>query len=289
MSIKSYNFAYNTVMMTKKLNKNHLLLMILSLIMSLQLFGKNDDCRDIIIPADVISIADFEFANNDSIRSVTFANGSKLTTIGEYAFYRCHNLEKITLPESVEKLGMGCFQECTNLKHIYVPSKVTALPRYFCAWDCNLQSAILPYNLTDIGSHAFAYCSELNNISLPEKIEHIGSNAFSFCSSMTDISFPDSITELESYIMAECTSLQNAKLPGNEYMLGELIFSGCNKLHSITILSSEPPTFDCNSSLFEPDNKALFNRCKLKVKPGKQKIFFSSPGWNLFKDIISCD
>lgn len=45
--------------------------------------------------------------------------------IGDLAFWRCHNLISITLPESIRKIGTRAFHDCTSLTSINIPAKAT--------------------------------------------------------------------------------------------------------------------------------------------------------------------
>lgn len=235
-----------------------------------------------VIPASVREIPPHAFADCRSLRTVRFASGSHLASVGKYAFLGCSSLTEIILPESVRSLGEGCFRECTALRSLVIPAGVTKVPRFMCEWDEALVSVSLPASVTDIGSHAFAYCRSLEAIAIPPRVEHIGSNLFSFCSSLREVELPASVTELESYAFSECVSLERAVLPANGRMLGELIFSGCRSLREIVELSPEIPTFDCNSTLFEPEEAELYSRCRLVTLPAKRAAYAGAPGWRLF-------
>ncbi|MGM9809538.1 MAG: leucine-rich repeat protein [Paludibacteraceae bacterium] len=77
--------------------------------------------KEITIPAGVTYIGAGAFEDCRSIESVVFA-GNNVKTIGDWAFYNCHNLRNITLPEGVEELGTAAFYECTHLNELTIPS-----------------------------------------------------------------------------------------------------------------------------------------------------------------------
>lgn len=92
----------------------------------------------IVIPAsvskdeklyDVTSIAKAAF-RNAKCKSITFAEGSKVTEIGQQAFQSAMNLEEFIVPEGVKYLPMTCFH-CTNntmkLHKITLPSTLDSL------------------------------------------------------------------------------------------------------------------------------------------------------------------
>ena len=148
-----------------------------------------------------------------------------------------------------------------------------------------LKRVDLPRRLADIGSGCFAYCKSLSEISFPPALTHIGANAFSFCSSLEKVVLPNRIAELESYAFSECISLREVTLPANDRLLGELIFSGCRSLRTITELSVNPPKFDCNSTLFEENEKYMYDLCELRVPMQSQLRYRKAPAWRLFRNI----
>jgi hypothetical protein len=99
---------------------------------------------------------------------------------------------------------------------------------------------------------------------------------------MKSIKIPDSIVELESYAFAGCSSLESAELPANNHLLGELIFTGCHNLKEIRIFSKIPPKFDCNSTLFDPDEAEMYHTCRLVTLITAEPLYEKSDGWKLF-------
>ena len=240
-----------------------------------------------LIPAGVIRVPDYAFADQKNLKTVVFESPSKCSEIGNYAFLGCGQLQTIVLPESVRSLGEGCFRECTALEEISLPSKIAIIPAS-CFYGCSgLRKVKLPDKVNDIKRFAFIYCKNLTDINLPEGLTHIGSNAFSRCESLAEVSIPENVIELESYAFSDCFSLKEAKLPSNSNMLGELIFSGCVRLEKLTELSATPPTFDCKSFIFELTDTEAYKRCRLIVALGKDNLYREAHGWNLFETIIA--
>lgn len=133
------------------------------------------DCRSlksITIPASVETIAYGAFKNskqelndvwdeNDftdtySLTTVKFADGSKLKTLGEYAFEDQKALTSITLPEGLTTISEGAFLECFTLESINIPKSVTT-----------------------IGDYAFQDCAALKSVNIPANVETVGNYAFS--------------------------------------------------------------------------------------------------------------
>ena len=78
----------------------------------------------ITIPASVVEIEGRAFENCRMLSSVNFAEDGAVTTIGDWAFYNCHELTNITIPEGVTEIGHAAFYGCTYLTEITLPSTI---------------------------------------------------------------------------------------------------------------------------------------------------------------------
>ncbi len=88
-------------------------------------------------------------------RSGSFMIPDGVTTIYNYAFYRCYQLENVNMYNSVTSIGERAFSFCWNLKNIR-----------------------LSENLKTISPFAFSHCDDLTEIHLPKSITSIGNDAF---------------------------------------------------------------------------------------------------------------
>ena len=101
-------------------------------------------------------------AYKDSIMQVIF--DGKITSIGEYAFFKHNNLTAVTFNDSVKLIGEGAF------------------------WCCEkLESVTLPGTLEEIGDSAFRTCNSLKTITIPEDVMTICDGAFANCSNLLEI------------------------------------------------------------------------------------------------------
>ena len=112
------------------------------------------------------SIKSFDLSNTTYIggsafgfTNITSVNLSKVETLDSYAFYRCEKLEKVTLPSTIDEIGIYTFYKCISLTTI------------------NLS------NVKTIGSSAFCGCENLKNVDL-SKVTYLGETSFSGCSSL---------------------------------------------------------------------------------------------------------
>ena len=64
---------------------------------------------------------------DSTLVSVKFADGSKLTKIGNGAFWYCEKMENLTLPRGVKEIGDGSFCQCISWKNPSIPESVEAI------------------------------------------------------------------------------------------------------------------------------------------------------------------
>ena len=112
-----------------------------------------------------------------------------VTTIGEWAFFECTSLKRVTLASSVKKIDWYAFGNCENLTTVTIPE-----------------------GLTTIESNAFLYCSSLRSIDLPNSVTYIGGSAFSD-SGLTSIVLPDRVTNIDELTFISCFELESIVIP----------------------------------------------------------------------------
>ncbi len=118
------------------------------------------DCKSlqsITIPASVTEIESSAFENCRSLKSVIFEGATtdgtttessatstcSLLRIGNWAFYNCHELQSLSIPEGVTEIGDAAFYGCVYLTDIALPS-----------------------SMATISDNAFALCSKLQKITV---------------------------------------------------------------------------------------------------------------------------
>lgn len=121
--------------------------------------------------------------NGNSIVNVKISEG--ITTIGDFAFVRCANLESIELPESLTSLGDQTFLGCAKLKNINIPSKIVQLGYSgFMFQETGFEEFTIPKNVTSIPSATFRSCENLKKfIVYSDNVVYGDNDVFQYCSS----------------------------------------------------------------------------------------------------------
>ena len=61
------------------------------------------------------------------ITRIVVKNG--VTSIGDYAFYRCYTVMSLTLPNTLKRIGRNAFYGCNSLKSLTLPRSLTSIGR----------------------------------------------------------------------------------------------------------------------------------------------------------------
>lgn len=240
---------------------------------------------NIIIPANVASIGRFAFSECTALESIAVDNGnrffdsrnncnavilsatntlvfgckttfidSSITSIGEYAFYRCPGLTSIDIPKSVKAIGADAFAEIPNINYngtatgsrwgaenincfaegdlVYSNEQKIRIVGCCKAISGEIE---IPDSVASIADGVFEGCKNLTGITLSDNLTSIGSNAFYQCTGLKHITIPDSTESIGSNAFYECTGLENAELSANLKSIGEKAFYKCTGLTSITV------------------------------------------------------
>lgn len=110
------------------------------------------------------------FSDYPKLRNISLP--SKATEIPDSMFYGCRSLTSITIPPTVNTIGMGAFADCVNLETVSFQSDPSSM-----AWKY-------------VYSYAFQNCASLRAVTLPGSI-NVLSKAFDSCDNLEYVSFGD--------------------------------------------------------------------------------------------------
>lgn len=240
---------------------------------STELRGKTE----ITVPASiggfpVTALDNYCFSYNTKLMKISLPN--TIRRIGSATFRGCESLLTISLPQQVTKIPRSAFSGCTRLGSVQMGSKITKIEKYAFNNCISLKKISLPSSLTEIGDSAFSKCYKLSGLKLGKKLKTIGDSAFYKNYAMKSVTIPAKVKEAGDYAFEKCTDLVKVKFNGKKTKLGKYIFSRCSSLKSIAFPKKikEIPEYafsNCNSltKMKIPKNvglikKAAFTRCK---------------------------
>ena len=138
--------------------------------------------------------------------------GYTVRRIGQYAFYNCSAITKVTIPSAVEYIGLHAFDGCSGLTRMDVPNGVTEIDKYAFRKCTSMMYLTLPSSLTTIGAGAFYGCSSLLTATIPSGVTTLNANTFSGCTKLKTVTLPYGLTTLNS-AFSGCTGLQTVFIP----------------------------------------------------------------------------
>ena len=185
------------------------------------------------------SIYGSSFYGCTELESVTFEEGSALTSIESSAFSGCTKLASIVLPDKLEKIGTAVFSKTT------------------------ITSITIPASVTTIDTNAFEYCSQLSEVVFAEgsELTKIGNYAFR-ATAIASFAFPEtSATKLTvgTDLFFGCKALKSVHLSSDVTSVDN-VFRGCASIETVTV-SEENQNFT-----IEENDNILYNKTKTAIR-----------------------
>ena len=212
-------------------------------------FTNCDKLREIVIPASVTEIEEAPFTDAH-LKEIRVAPGNPVFTvsggalinirdgvliayphfseaesceipegvkrIGALAFYRSHNLKKISFPEGLLEIGHGAFLMCNHLTAIELPDSIIRLEEGAFGGNSDAETLRLPAGLAEITGNfddlaiteleipegvtvierSFTSLPNLREVTVPDSVKKIGNNSFAFCKNLSSIMIPAGVVEI---------------------------------------------------------------------------------------------
>lgn len=154
------------------------------------------------------------FYNMPEIKSVIVQEG--ITKLGNALFYRCQNMQTISLPSTLTELGYrifaqgsGGFQSYgglteltlpagiqklggnalrqTNITELIIPARVSVIEDYLLSTCTKLKTVRAESSV--LGSFMFVQCTALESLTISTNCKTFGSNMLTYCESLTTITY----------------------------------------------------------------------------------------------------
>ena len=242
-------------------------------------------------------------------------DGYTVTKISPYAFDGS-NIETVTLPDTIEMIGVGAFKNCKKLRFVHGLENCNGLKEikaYTFSYCEALQEIKIPSTIESIGVSAFEECTNLRyvyglenctklkeiptatfkkcenliKIDLPTGLETIGEAVFWFCD-FENINIPSSVLSIGRMAFSYCLYLEEVNIPASVESIGNMAFYFCSSLEAINVDSGNPYWKSVDGVLYTKDMKTLHTfpsgkRCaEFNVPEGVTTIYsnaFSLPAY----------
>ena len=210
-----------------------------------------DDEKIVAVPEGITEIGDLAFERCSEIEKIILPDGIK--KIGYCSFQRC-GMKEISIPDGLEEVEMYAFSECTNLEFIKFPDSTKKFSWHILEYCRNPKEVVLPSGMREISQNFCRECSALEKVQLPETLQEIDRLAFSRCKNLKEIIFPDTVEMIGGGAFSGCESLVSVEIPARVTCLSSFVFGGCKNLQTVEILAGDKLWIDIGA----------FEKCALK-------------------------
>ena len=168
---------------------------------------------------DTIRLDDYKGTEQREILIPEVIDGLPVTEIGEACFQNDRTLEKVTMPDTVDVIGVSAFAGCSELKE-----------------------AVFSANLKKIDIKAFEN-SGLTNVVLPDSVEIIEAAAFSGCEKLETIFLPKGIEMIPQDVLRGTPNLKTVTIAAEKVLIDKDAFDSGVDLTIIGVPGSYTETY----------------------------------------------
>ena len=220
-------------------------------------YKKGEPLKNIVIKDGTAHIVERLFSSDNDIEEITFPNS--INKIGNELLFGCQSLKKVTFGDGIKEIGAGAFHGCTSLEKLELGKNVEVIGDYAFTYNNSLKDIIFNAKVKSIGNGAFQGCASIEKLELGENVEIIGERAFE-----------------------GNESLQEITLNANLKSIGNRAFVYCNMVNKITAKKPIPASIGYETW---GDNNDFYNTVYVYVPKGCIEIYNDSD-WGRFHYIM---
>ncbi len=207
----------------------------------------NGDPLKYEVVGDTVTIKDCKETASGAMAIPSIYEGKPVTSIGDWAFYGCTKLTRVTIPDSVTGIGYAAFSKCGSLKSIDVGEGNT---------EYSSEDGVLFDKNKTVLIHFPA--GKGGHYTIPDGVTSIGDHAFIKCISLTSVTIPDSVTSIEALAFRDCFGLKSVRIPDSITNIKSAAFSSCSNLKSIIFEGNAPFSFHVDVFSSVPEDAKIF-------------------------------
>ena len=150
------------------------------------------------------------YVNGALVSKITISDS--VTRIGKYAFCDCTNLTAITLPDSVASIGYAAFSGCTNLKTITFLNPKTSI-RGDEFGNCDVDMKFTTEDTYGQEGEVASVATNVTQLTVKHKEGKIPAGAYQGGKRLKEVTLEEGITLIEDDAFANCDNLEKIVIP----------------------------------------------------------------------------
>ncbi len=196
--------------------------------------------------------------------------GKPVSSIPEGGFADAANIQKITIPSSIRRIGADAFLGSDEISAVYISDIASWCRTEFSTSSSNplcysaelyvggtlVTDLVIPDGTLRISDYAFALCSGLRSVSIPDSVSSIGARAFADCKELENVFLGNSVVKIEASSFLDSPNIKyncydSAFYLGNEENLYRVLVSAIGsdiracKVHDDTVAIASGAFSNC--------------------------------------------
>ena len=233
-----------------------------------EVFRERNVFVEITIPNYVTSIGEYAFAGCENVEKITIAGSrNKDLAIADSAFYGCSRAKEIIFAgngttktdKGATTIGPNVFANLLQLRTLTVEAGANIAEIGASAFTGNIKLRNINVadsaKLTRIAQKAFAGCENIVSFTIPATTTFIGDSAFEGCVLLSTIIFAPNGKDIDfgSYVFKDCYGLSEVQLPATVKSFDGSAFDGCYSISEITVDPANSYLETVNGVLYDED------------------------------------
>ncbi|MBQ5578119.1 MAG: leucine-rich repeat domain-containing protein, partial [Prevotella sp.] len=207
-------------------------------------FQNADALETLTLPKGIVSIGASAFSYIDSLRTISFATGSKLTTLGNNVFRDNTKLERINIEActSLTIFPNYWLSNCPSVKSLTVPASVETFGSSMFSYTDNIET--ITFLASSVPNNFYNGRRNLKTVNIGPGVKSIGNNAFQNSYGMTQLNIDPNVSGLSigNSAFSNCDGIKSITLPVGVVALGQGTFNGIDSLRTFTFAENSPIT-----------------------------------------------
>ena len=187
-------------------------------------------------------------SNYAGVTSLTFPEGYTFVS----SFGGLGNCISVTLPESLERIGLKAFSGMPNLTSIKIPDKIKTIDN--SAFEGTGLISFEAKNISSIDDRCFAMCTSLRTVNLGGTFTEIPDYCFLNCTALEELTIPATVNLIDGSPFQNCTSLKTVNYGGNMLQFKNI---GCVNILTGSNFNSGDLTVNCSDGTLHYTNGVL--------------------------------